>query len=102
MFVVFSIIQCLMIILAKTGKHLHLTDMIQSSRDALREYIGPSDLSELLIYDFDTISTSTNNFNISNKLGQGGFGPVYKVIFFCSFSFSLWTTGPRYRHECND
>ncbi|KAK9932489.1 hypothetical protein M0R45_019726 [Rubus argutus] len=59
-------------------KHLHLTDMIQSSRDALREYIGPSDLSELLIYDFDTISTSTNNFNISNKLGQGGFGPVYK------------------------
>ncbi|KAK9932494.1 hypothetical protein M0R45_019729 [Rubus argutus] len=59
-------------------KHLHLTDMIQSSRDALREYIGPSDLSELLIYDFDTISTSTNSFSITNKLGQGGFGPVYK------------------------
>ncbi|KAM5588495.1 hypothetical protein ABKV19_006774 [Rosa sericea] len=60
------------------GKHMELTDTILSSRDALREYIGQSDLSELLIYDFDTISTATNNFSITNKLGQGGFGPVYK------------------------
>ncbi|XP_062014773.1 G-type lectin S-receptor-like serine/threonine-protein kinase At1g61460 [Rosa rugosa] len=57
---------------------MELTDTILSSRDALREYIGQSDLSERLIYDFDTISTATNNFNITNKLGQGGFGPVYK------------------------
>ncbi|PRQ52859.1 putative protein kinase RLK-Pelle-DLSV family [Rosa chinensis] len=64
----------------RKGKHLELTDSILSSRDALRGYIGRSDLSELLIYDFDIISTATNNFNITNKLGQGGFGPVYKGL----------------------
>ena len=36
--------------------------------------------------EFKTISFSlkqlkhaTNNFNVSNKIGEGGFGPVYKV-----------------------
>ncbi|PIA60770.1 hypothetical protein AQUCO_00300351v1 [Aquilegia coerulea] len=31
---------------------------------------------ELPLFDFNTVATATNNF--SNKLGQGGFGPVYK------------------------
>jgi hypothetical protein len=26
-----------------------------------------------------TIASATNNFAINNKLGEGGFGPVYKV-----------------------
>ncbi|KAL6333586.1 hypothetical protein AAG906_028771 [Vitis piasezkii] len=33
---------------------------------------------ESLHFDFDTIRVATNNFSDSNKLGQGGFGPVYK------------------------
>lgn len=41
--------------------------------------------SELPIYAFDVIAKATNNFSVYNKLGQGGFGPVYKVIFFLSF-----------------
>ncbi|KAM5573500.1 G-type lectin S-receptor-like serine/threonine-protein kinase [Rosa sericea] len=53
-------------------------ESIPTSRDTLREYIGKHDPSELLIYDFDTILTATDNFSITNKLGQGGFGPVYK------------------------
>jgi hypothetical protein len=36
-------------------------------------------LQELLLYSFEKLATATNNFNLSNKLGQGGFGPVYKV-----------------------
>lgn len=30
--------------------------------------------------DLTTIHTATNYFSDSNKLGQGGFGPVYKVV----------------------
>ncbi|AES70324.2 S-locus lectin kinase family protein [Medicago truncatula] len=32
------------------------------------------------IFDFSTITNATNNFSIRNKLGEGGFGPVYKGI----------------------
>ncbi|XP_058724540.1 G-type lectin S-receptor-like serine/threonine-protein kinase SD1-1 [Vicia villosa] len=32
------------------------------------------------IFDFSLISNATNHFSESNKLGQGGFGPVYKGI----------------------
>lgn len=31
-------------------------------------------------YNLDLILLATDNFSDSNKLGQGGFGPVYKVI----------------------
>ncbi|KAG9145390.1 hypothetical protein Leryth_008323 [Lithospermum erythrorhizon] len=33
---------------------------------------------ESLQYDFNTVSIATGNFDGSNKLGQGGFGAVYK------------------------
>ncbi|XP_020224184.1 G-type lectin S-receptor-like serine/threonine-protein kinase At1g11330 [Cajanus cajan] len=35
-------------------------------------------LQELLIFSFEKIVTATNNFHPSNRIGQGGFGPVYK------------------------
>ncbi|KAI9083674.1 hypothetical protein K1719_034375 [Acacia pycnantha] len=35
-------------------------------------------IPELLLFDFRKLATATNNFDIANKLGQGGFGPVYK------------------------
>ncbi|KAK4851108.1 hypothetical protein QYF36_012489 [Acer negundo] len=34
----------------------------------------------LTIYAWNTISDATNNFSDENKLGEGGFGPVYKGI----------------------
>ncbi|CAL5391019.1 unnamed protein product [Camellia sinensis] len=33
---------------------------------------------ELPLFDLTIIADSTNNFSINNKLGEGGFGPVYK------------------------
>ncbi|XP_028097300.1 G-type lectin S-receptor-like serine/threonine-protein kinase SD1-29 isoform X1 [Camellia sinensis] len=36
-----------------------------------------SESSELPMLDFDKVLVATNNFSITNKLGQGGFGPVY-------------------------
>ncbi|KAL7243987.1 hypothetical protein ACSBR1_016248 [Camellia fascicularis] len=35
---------------------------------------------DLPIFNIVTIANATNNFSISNKIGEGGFGPVYKVI----------------------
>ncbi|PRQ37947.1 putative protein kinase RLK-Pelle-DLSV family [Rosa chinensis] len=61
-----------------TTRHLESTSLIKIHRDDFREYIGNHDLSELKIYDFDSILIATDNFSITNKLGQGGFGPVYK------------------------
>ncbi|KAJ1276175.1 hypothetical protein BS78_05G194000 [Paspalum vaginatum] len=37
--------------------------------------------SEFTIYDFSQVLEATNNFSEENKLGQGGFGPVYKGAF---------------------
>jgi hypothetical protein len=34
---------------------------------------------ESLQLDFGTIKIATDNFSDANKLGQGGFGAVYKV-----------------------
>jgi len=36
--------------------------------------------AESLQFDFATIRVATENFSDANKLGQGGFGVVYKVI----------------------
>ncbi|GKV15821.1 hypothetical protein SLEP1_g26570 [Rubroshorea leprosula] len=33
---------------------------------------------ELQMFDLEIITSATNNFSSKNKLGQGGFGPVYK------------------------
>jgi hypothetical protein len=35
--------------------------------------------SEPLMYDLSTLRAATDNFSEENKLGEGGFGPVYKV-----------------------
>jgi hypothetical protein len=35
---------------------------------------------ECLQFDFTSIEAATNCFSEENKIGQGGFGVVYKVI----------------------
>ncbi|MCD7459421.1 hypothetical protein HAX54_040878 [Datura stramonium] len=35
---------------------------------------------EIPLFDLSTIMKATNNFSINRKIGEGGFGPVYKVI----------------------
>jgi hypothetical protein len=36
--------------------------------------------TESLQFDLSTIKVATEDFSIANKLGEGGFGAVYKVI----------------------
>ena len=36
---------------------------------------------ELPLFNISTISSATDNFSDDMKLGEGGFGPVYRVNF---------------------
>jgi hypothetical protein len=38
-----------------------------------------AELSEFSVFGFNQILEATSNFSEKNKLGEGGFGPVYKV-----------------------
>ncbi|MBA0720410.1 hypothetical protein Golax_008032 [Gossypium laxum] len=51
--------------LTEESIHLHLSDEDHSG--------------DLHHFNLATIQTATNNFSRENKLGEGGFGPVYKV-----------------------
>ena len=35
-----------------------------------------------LQFDFSTIRAATDDFSEANKLGQGGFGAVYKILLY--------------------
>ncbi|KAF8114157.1 hypothetical protein N665_0040s0013 [Sinapis alba] len=49
-----------------------------ASQDVWRNGLERQDVSGLVFFEMNTIETATNNFSLSNKLGQGGFGSVYK------------------------
>lgn len=42
--------------------------------------LRPLTTQELPYMNLATILAATSNFAVENKLGEGGFGPVYKVI----------------------
>lgn len=50
------------------------------------------DLDELPFFSLNSIAKATNGFSINNKIGEGGFGPVYKVNLFPYFFDFLFYT----------
>jgi len=50
-----------------------------SIHDENIEESARKDNMELPLFDFEIINTATNNFSVENMVGEGGFGPVYKV-----------------------
>ncbi|GJS82096.1 G-type lectin S-receptor-like serine/threonine-protein kinase [Tanacetum coccineum] len=39
---------------------------------------GRTDSHDMMVFSFTSLVAATNEFSLKNKLGQGGFGPVYK------------------------
>ncbi|KAK4591293.1 hypothetical protein RGQ29_021471 [Quercus rubra] len=50
----------------------------KSNESLLFDYLNDVKLQELPIFNLEELATATNNFDLANKLGQGGYGPVYK------------------------
>lgn len=48
-----------------------------SDQETIGERIG----SRNFMYDLDVLVAATDNFRLANRLGAGGFGTVYKVLF---------------------
>lgn len=64
-----------------------LVDLLQSDKslDVKGHQMGHNDLR---VYSYASVMNATNNLSEENKLGEGGFGPVYKVrayIFKCLY-----------------
>ncbi|XP_061979111.1 G-type lectin S-receptor-like serine/threonine-protein kinase At4g27290 isoform X2 [Populus nigra] len=57
----------------KQQKNRKIADALERSADHMHK----EDL-ELPLFDLGTLACATNNFSVENKLGEGGFGSVYK------------------------
>ncbi|KAL9346766.1 hypothetical protein Peur_061619 [Populus x canadensis] len=51
---------------------------ILSDEHMIQDNLNHGKLQELPVFSLQTLIAATDNFNTANKLGQGGFGPVYK------------------------
>ncbi|CAL5344708.1 unnamed protein product [Camellia sinensis] len=74
----------LVILVIFIGNYL-ITRKVKSSGEATEMYTSSQDdnsmpFVESLQFDFGTIRDATDNFSHANKLGEGGFGPVYKGV----------------------
>lgn len=56
-----------------------------------REYSDERNMDDLdlPLFEFHVISDATNSFSLANKLGEGGFGAVYRVNKFPLFIYTL-------------
>ena len=74
-------------------KHVLLLSEKMKNKGMIDQNIdGQNEDLELPFYSLATIAIATNNFSSNNKLGEGGFGLVYKVTLidqFTSYSTSI-------------
>ncbi|CAN6453186.1 unnamed protein product [Victoria cruziana] len=68
------------IIAVVIGTYLWKHKKIADKRKASVEKIEPKLLNSNLHFSYSALEKATGNFNLDNKLGQGGFGTVYKGV----------------------
>ncbi|KAL5227323.1 hypothetical protein ABZP36_015588 [Zizania latifolia] len=68
--------------------HAHQSLMTLDTDSAIKLWESEEAGSHFVLFSFSQLANSTNNFSEQNKLGEGGFGPVYKVILFFNFMAS--------------
>ncbi|XP_050218977.1 putative serine/threonine-protein kinase [Mercurialis annua] len=61
----------------KPAVSMRLLKRNKSNNKGASDFLSGS-LRTVSYYDFQTLKKATNNFNPSNLLGRGGFGPVYR------------------------
>ena len=64
-----------------TGAALMIDAPKGTTRISYHHEATTGEVLELPSFDLFTITSATENFAITNKIGEGGFGPVYKVRF---------------------
>jgi hypothetical protein len=57
---------------------IYLEERMLASNDEMARWRGDR-ISDFPLFHFNQIVNATGNFSLDNKLGEGGFGPVYKV-----------------------
>ena len=74
-------------------KHILLLSEKMKDKGMIDQNIdGQNEDLELPFYSLATIAIATNKFSSNNKLGEGGFGLIYKVTLidqFASYSTSI-------------
>ncbi|XP_066397838.1 cysteine-rich receptor-like protein kinase 6 isoform X4 [Miscanthus floridulus] len=65
-------------LLGSTKGRVSVPTMSMEMEQVLKLWRVEESDSEFSIFDFDQIADATDNFSDDHKLGQGGFGPVYK------------------------
>ncbi|CAI9296109.1 unnamed protein product [Lactuca saligna] len=63
-----------------SGGHTLDKDHRTHTPDKDHTTVQMENLDELSFFSLHKIVEATNNFNIDNKIGEGGFGPVYKGV----------------------
>ncbi|KAM0042692.1 putative protein kinase RLK-Pelle-DLSV family [Helianthus debilis subsp. tardiflorus] len=64
----------------KKQKRLHMKKRDRYALDKKDNSVRMEDLDELPLLSLNKIVKATDNFNINKKIGEGGFGPVYKGV----------------------